>query len=68
MPHDNYEFFYNLFPLKAGHNTLPKLHIKLICTKEGEVMKQGDELDSIVQRMVTSDIYVMPFKRPQSDQ
>ncbi|XP_046561774.1 LOW QUALITY PROTEIN: trafficking protein particle complex subunit 11-like [Haliotis rubra] len=52
LPHSEYQLMYNLFPLIAGHVTLPKLHVNML--------RYPGTMDEIVQKMLPTSIFIKP--------
>ena len=50
LPGKPYELTYNLFPLVAGHVSLPKLHLNML--------RYSGTMDAIVQKMLPSHIFI----------
>ena len=69
MPFDNYDYTYSLYPLQSGHSKLPLFHVKYNINEQlsaEERISLDSSLDSVVQRMITTDLFVMPFKAPEN--
>ncbi|XP_052268585.1 trafficking protein particle complex subunit 11-like isoform X2 [Dreissena polymorpha] len=53
LPGKPYELTYNLFPLVAGHVSLPKMHLNMV--------RYSGTMDAIVQKMLPSHVFIKPF-------
>ena len=54
LPGKPYEITYNLFPLVAGHVTLPKLHLNML--------RFPGKMDSVIQKMLPTHIFIKVHK------
>lgn len=55
LPGKPYHMTYNLFPLVAGHVTLPKMHLNML--------RFPGKMDSIVQKMLPTHIFIKPLAK-----
>lgn len=61
MPLDTFDFIYSLYPLQAGYCKLPRLNIKF--NQNEELINEWQNVDDIIQNMITHDLFVMPLKK-----